>query len=265
MKLSTILFAFLASFAFAGFATADEWGTIKGKFVINGPIKPPAPMPGFAGMARIPNQIILVGPKGELQNVAVWLTVERGETYPDPHPSYAETASDTIEISSNRFAITPRVTFIHTSQTIRFRNVAPVVENFVVDGFVNAPVNLLLDAGKKQDLRFVHEERIPIVIWSGIRHWMQGYLLLLDSPYAAITDANGEFEIKNLPEGTWTFTFWHESVGYLKEITLDGKPQSERKGGYEIEVVVGGSDRPGADRDTRQAAERVAVLSGHRL
>ena len=127
MKIATLLCALLAALTCGDVVSAEGWGSIKGKFIVAGPIQPPAPLVGPAAMGPIPNPQLLLGPAGELQNVAIWLTVERGETYPDPHPSYAEGASDTIEMSSNRIAITPHVTFIRTSQTIRFRNVAAVV------------------------------------------------------------------------------------------------------------------------------------------
>ena len=41
------------------------------------------------------------------------------------------------------------------------------------------------------------------------------YWLVLDHPYAAATDAKGNFTIKNLPVGDHEFRVWHERAGYL--------------------------------------------------
>ena len=38
----------------------------------------------------------------------------------------------------------------------------------------------------------------------------------------AVTDENGEFEIKNLPAGKHTFQIWQEAAGYVDEVKQDG-------------------------------------------
>lgn len=52
---------------------------------------------------------------------------------------------------------------------------------------------------------------------------MQAYVIIQDHPYMAVTDADGRFEIKNIPAGEWTFQFWHEKSGYIRELEIDGK------------------------------------------
>jgi hypothetical protein len=46
--------------------------------------------------------------------------------------------------------------------------------------------------------------------------WMHAYLQILDHPYAAVTDAKGEFAIKDIPPGTYTIEAWHEGLGTVK-------------------------------------------------
>ncbi|MEZ6125260.1 MAG: hypothetical protein R3C49_19095 [Planctomycetaceae bacterium] len=45
--------------------------------------------------------------------------------------------------------------------------------------------------------------------------WMMAYWLVLDHPYAAATDAEGNFTISNLPVGEHEFRIWHERAGYI--------------------------------------------------
>jgi hypothetical protein len=46
--------------------------------------------------------------------------------------------------------------------------------------------------------------------------WMHGYIQILDHPYAAVTNAKGEFAIKDIPAGTYTVEAWHEALGKVK-------------------------------------------------
>jgi hypothetical protein len=42
--------------------------------------------------------------------------------------------------------------------------------------------------------------------------WMTAFVYVTTHPYVALTDANGEFVIKNVPPGTYTLKMWHEGV-----------------------------------------------------
>jgi hypothetical protein len=46
--------------------------------------------------------------------------------------------------------------------------------------------------------------------------WMHGYIYVSDNPYAAVTNAKGEFSIKDIPPGTYTVEAWHEALGKVK-------------------------------------------------
>ena len=49
-------------------------------------------------------------------------------------------------------------------------------------------------------------------------------MIVRDEPYVAISNEDGTFEIKNMPEGEWKFQFWHETTGYMSDLMQDGKP-----------------------------------------
>ncbi len=46
--------------------------------------------------------------------------------------------------------------------------------------------------------------------------WMHGFVQILDHPYGAVTNAKGEFDIKDIPAGTYTVEAWHEALGKVK-------------------------------------------------
>ena len=58
---------------------------------------------------------------------------------------------------------------------------------------------------------------------------MTSYWLVLDNPYFAVTDADGNFEIKNAPAGTQKVAVWQEA-------TLFVTPSS----GQDVTIAAGG-------------------------
>ena len=58
--------------------------------------------------------------------------------------------------------------------------------------------------------------------------------MVSDHPYVAVTDENGNFEITNVPSGTYELMFWQEKlsnlpkkkfikVNHLKTVTVSGE------------------------------------------
>lgn len=43
--------------------------------------------------------------------------------------------------------------------------------------------------------------------------WMSAWIYVFDHPYFAITGADGSFELRGLPPGTYTLNVWHETLG----------------------------------------------------
>ena len=74
------------------------------------------------------------------------------------------------------------------------------------------------------EVEFVLPEPVPVTVQCDIHPWEKAYWLVVDHPFAAKTEANGSFEIKNVPFGRHVFRVWHERIGYVEkelEITVD--------------------------------------------
>ena len=56
--------------------------------------------------------------------------------------------------------------------------------------------------------------------------WMNAFINVSATPFFAVTDADGHFEIKGLPAGTYTLAAVHEKMG---EQTIDGDGCSRRR------------------------------------
>jgi hypothetical protein len=46
--------------------------------------------------------------------------------------------------------------------------------------------------------------------------WMHGFVQILESPYGTVSNAKGEFSLKDVPPGTYTISAWHEALGTVK-------------------------------------------------
>jgi hypothetical protein len=101
--------------------------------------------------------------------------------------------------------------------------------------------NPILAPGNKLELnRFLPDPDLAfdmVGFKCDIHPWMHARALVFEHPYAAATDNDGKFEIKNVPTGAKLYVLgWHEGAGYFfggkegKEMTLkEGKNTLELK------------------------------------
>ncbi len=73
-----------------------------------------------------------------------------------------------------------------------------------------------------------------VIILCNVHSDMLAYIIILENPYFALTDTEGNFRIENIPAGTYTLETWHERMksdpqeitigkGDTKEINLELK------------------------------------------
>ncbi len=131
------------------------------------------------------------------------------------HPDLARVkATDhTVLATAGQFA--PRVLAVRAGDRVAFHNQLPVPTNVLynhpdsIDDF-----NILIVAGMSHTTKPLPASRFPAGYRSNIYPWMGGYVWAFDHPYFAVTDADGRFEIPNVPAGTWRLVAWHEITGW---------------------------------------------------
>lgn len=212
----------------------EEWGTIKGRIIVKGDVpKPEAIDPNgkdadFCGVKEpmIPRDIV-VGKDNGLKNAFLFLYMSRRDVQePKIHPSYEKTAEDKVVVDNVNCMFEPHVAFLRTSQTLVARNSDPKGHNVQNTSRVN-PFNPLIAPKGEEEIELEGPERLPTQLTCNIHPWMKAYMIVRDEPYVAISDKDGNFEIKNMPEGEWQFQFWHETCGYMSNLQKDGEPVME--------------------------------------
>lgn len=242
----------LLTMVVASSASAAEWGDLKMRFVFDG-IAPAAPGvnitkdQAFCGKHNLVDEALTVNPKnGGIRDVVVYMYLARGKKAPAAHESYEKTAKDPVHLDNKNCRYEPHVAILRLTQPLVLGNKDPVGHNTKIDTLNpdNPPVNPIIPAGGQFRLEdhFQAAERIPLPVSCSIHPWMTARLVVLDHPYAAVSDDDGNLVIKNLPVGEWTFQVWQEKAGYVSDVKVDGKKTSWSKGRVDVKIAAGEND-----------------------
>lgn len=226
---------------------ASEWVTVRGRIVYDG--TPPVPKRivvaadiEFCGQQELYDESLLVHPENRgLQNVIVQLVLGRGEKI-DVHDSYPADAAAEVALETEKCQFQPRVVTMRTTQTLVVANPDPIGDNVKIDVIRNAPINITLPAGGEHRQKFPEPERLPARVSCTIHPWEVAWLVITDHPYVAVTDKDGNFEIRNVPVGKRRLMFWHEKSAYVTQVTLQGRPETWQRGTREWELEPGTVD-----------------------
>ncbi|MCR9119931.1 MAG: hypothetical protein NXI22_23590 [bacterium] len=220
----------------------EGWGNLKGRFAIDGS-SAEAPLLTInkdidvCGKHNLRDESIVINESnGGISGVIVWLYLKRGDDAPQPHPSYEETATSDVILDNLNCRFEPHVCLMRTTQTLLVKNSDPIGHNTKIDTQSNPATNRTIPSGAEMTQQFESTERLPAPVSCSIHPWMQGWLVVQDTPYFAVTDKDGNFEINNLPSGEWTFQFWQEKSGYIDEPVVKGKTQDWKKGRAEFTI-----------------------------
>jgi hypothetical protein len=128
----------------------------------------------------------------------------------------------------------PHILIMRCNQKMLIKSDDPLTHNTHISPIRNDGFNKTISANDRTGVEFSFKkpEGLPVPVVCDLHTWMKAYHVALDHPLAAVTDAEGKFEIKGVPPGKHTFIVWHELCGYLNrklevEIKAD-KPTDEK-------------------------------------
>ena len=225
-------------------AYAGEWGSLKGRFVFT---DTPVSLQSinvnkdaeFCSKNKLVEENLLVGEKGGLSNVFVYLYLKKGKKI-EVHPDLAKPDEKPVVLYNKGCRFEPHTLTVRTSQTLEIRNSDPGIghnTNATTLRF-NPRFNDQVSNDEPLIKVFEKAEYYPAEIACNVHPWMKAYVLIRDNPYMTVSDAKGNFEIKNIPAGKRVFSFWQESKGNLRDLSV-GKTKTSRKGQASLEIVAG--------------------------
>jgi plastocyanin len=145
------------------------------------------------------------------ENIAVYVDVIPDKKFDAP--------ADHVVIDQRKMAFLPHVAVVQQGTTVDFLNSDPVGHNVYwpsVSGNKALKGNLgTWPKGEKKPFTF--KDLGVASLLCNVHPEMSGYVVVVATPYFAVTDKDGNFEIKNVPAGKYTLKTWSE----------DGKPSTQ--------------------------------------
>jgi plastocyanin len=133
-----------------------------------------------------------------------------------------------VVVDQKKMEFIPHVVVLLQGTTVDFTNSDPVGHNVYwpsISGNKKLTHNLgTWPKGEKKSFQFNDLGVAPLLC--NVHPEMSGYVVVVATPYFAVTDKDGDYEIKNVPAGKYTIKTWSE----------DGKPTTQA-----VEVTASGA------------------------
>ena len=149
----------------------------------------------------------VVGPKGELADVVVYLKGVTGKSTGASAPP--------VVIDQKGCVYTPSILAVQTGQKIIVKNSDTCVHNVHTTPTVAGnPESNQVQMPGGADLTFTFPQPEMFLRFKcDVHPWMFAWVSVIDSPYFAVTDKEGKFTIKNVPPGKYTIEANHRKLG----------------------------------------------------
>ncbi len=231
-----VLFAAAVSFAYE-VVDVKNGGSIKGKIkaaemiadpVIKIVVKP-KPDPKETELEKKtcgdsqPARMYILSPANEVKNVLVIVEdVQKGKAAPKTD----------LVIDNTKCMFEPIVGIAYKGANFKIKNSDPLLHNtnlglLLTETTRRSVYNLALP-NKDQVITKPVRATGLIIVKCDAHDWMRGYAYASDNPYVAITDASGNFDIKELPAGKYKVRIWHEGFKeVIKNVEVSSGKSSE--------------------------------------
>lgn len=107
----------------------------------------------------------------------------------------------------------PHVVGIQTGQKLSVTNSDPTAHNVNVQGNKNPKFNQSQPPSAAPIEKTFTQPEVLVPVKCNQHPWMKSYIGVMRHPFYAVSGADGKFEIKGLPPGTYNVVAWHERFG----------------------------------------------------
>ena len=205
-------------------ALAGEGGSLTGVVKIDGEVPKPAVLnidpakKGGCNHNNMPDEAWVVNPANKGLK---WVSVRVMDLeLPAPQQPFPEQ-----KIDQKLCVFSPRVTIVGPLAGVEVLNPEGIAHNAhtVPMEVTNDPFNRMIPANvpglKIPGKRFLEAPEY-IRLQCDIHGWMVAWIVVHDPRLAAVSDADGKFEIKNIPPGKYKVLFNHEGVEQEKQFEI---------------------------------------------
>ena len=166
-------------------------------------------------------QQVEVSEGGSLNNVFVWIK-EGLEGYQFDPPE------EPVTLNQKGCIYRPHVFGVQTRQDIQILNNDPTTHNIHPLPANNREWNQSQPAQGAPLMRSFPRQEVMIAVKCNIHPWMRSYIGVVSHPYFAVTGAEGEFQLKDLPPGEYTVEAWHEKLGTTEQKVTIGPSEAKQ-------------------------------------
>ena len=203
-------------------------GQLRGTVLLSGKYQRPAPHKvvknrRFCGLT-VPNETLLVDPGGGVRNAVVILR---------PIDRIVNVRPDLVLLDNKRCAFTPHVQIAGIGSELLLKNSDPILHT--VHARLGKETLFNVGLPRWRQVSKVLDRLGLIRIDCDVLHtWMSAAIVVVSTPYAALTGEDGSFIMDEIPAGKYDVEIWHEVLGTKTAQTL--VPQS---GKVSLEAVYG--------------------------
>jgi plastocyanin len=179
-----------------------------GRVSLSGPVPKLAARPvisdaAICGKADRPSPALVLGKGKELGNAFVWLEGAKGGELP----------KGPFRIDQKGCAFEPYAQVVSKGAPVTVLNSDPVLHNVHAttvkgDALFNKAIPV-----KGQSFKEAFTTPGVVRIKCDVHAWMNAWLFVADSPFAAVTDREGRFAFPGVAPGTYRLHAWHELLG----------------------------------------------------
>lgn len=128
-----------------------------------------------------------------------------------------------VVVDQKNFMFVPHVVSIRSGQAVKFTNSDSANHNVRTSAFeVKNQFNIFTGTGKEYVHHFVADKKQrPTRLGCDIHAWMCGWIYTFEHPYHAVTDADGRFELPELPVGKQRLAIRQPDGNLRRDVTVE--------------------------------------------
>ena len=186
-------------------------GTVTGKIVFASRHERSKPMPVFKNRAfcgaTVPDETLLVGADGGLANaVVIFHSLEKSPTL----------QPGGLTLDNKHCAFIPHVQVGVVGSELLLKNSDPILHTVHARLGSETLFNVGLPRWRQVTKRLERPGLIRITC-DVLHTWMSAAIVVVDSPFFAVTDRTGAFRLDHLPAGEYDVEVWHERLGARRQ------------------------------------------------